>query len=298
MALNAGMTSRLVSRDEHKLAVREFGRDLQGNGPTIVAMHGFPDNSRLYDEIAPLLASSHHFVAFDLLGWGDSDKPRGFEYGFRELDADLDAVLKALELQSYVLIAHDISAPAAIDRAAQDPRVLAVVLLNSVEHSTELVTAPEAIQTFSTPGLSRDVQRFFARRFAGLFRRQAREQISKFMVRGDDLERKYVDIFVYQLAGSRDAFFDLNDELQSEFDERRRSREDRLAQIETPVFLVFGDLDPYLRVEAAQELREFLPNATFEVIEGGGHFVQIDRAEAVAAAVRGAIAQASGSPAP
>jgi pimeloyl-ACP methyl ester carboxylesterase len=44
-------------------------------------MHGFPDNLGIYDALAPLLAQSgRRVVAFDFLGYGDSDKPADYRY--------------------------------------------------------------------------------------------------------------------------------------------------------------------------------------------------------------------------
>ena len=43
-------------------------------------MHGFPDNTHLYDRLLPHLAGRRPVVRFDFLGWGRSDKPAGYPY--------------------------------------------------------------------------------------------------------------------------------------------------------------------------------------------------------------------------
>jgi haloalkane dehalogenase len=63
----------LVQRDQHRLYVR----DHPGAEPAVVLMHGFPDNLHPYDRLLPYLSSPRRVVAFDFLGWGQSDKPPG-----------------------------------------------------------------------------------------------------------------------------------------------------------------------------------------------------------------------------
>jgi pimeloyl-ACP methyl ester carboxylesterase len=47
-----------------------------GSGVPLVLMHGFPDNTHLYDRLVPRLAGRRPVVRFDFLGWGRSDKPQ------------------------------------------------------------------------------------------------------------------------------------------------------------------------------------------------------------------------------
>jgi pimeloyl-ACP methyl ester carboxylesterase len=48
-------------------------RDFPGAEPALVVLHGFPDDSRIYDRVAPQLAP-RRVVAVDWLGYGRSDR--------------------------------------------------------------------------------------------------------------------------------------------------------------------------------------------------------------------------------
>jgi haloalkane dehalogenase len=48
--------------------------DHPGNHGAFVLMHGFPDDSRIYDGLIPLLGP-RRVVAFDSLGYGRSRRP-------------------------------------------------------------------------------------------------------------------------------------------------------------------------------------------------------------------------------
>ena len=55
-----------VQRNQHRI----YARDYPGEEPTIILMHGFPDNLHLYDRLCPHLSPPRRVVAFDFLGWG------------------------------------------------------------------------------------------------------------------------------------------------------------------------------------------------------------------------------------
>src|SRR5215475_11266338 len=139
---------QFVQRDQHRIYALEYA----GEEPTIILMHGFPDNLHLYDRLLPYLAPPRRIVTFDFLGWGFSDKPLGYPYTAKNQEGDLDAVVKRLELEQVVLVALDASGPPAIDWALNhSDQVAALVLLNTYYCAMPTLRPPEAIFLFSTP---------------------------------------------------------------------------------------------------------------------------------------------------
>ena len=65
----AGGVSRMVPAAGGRLYVTEH----RGTAPPLVLLHGFPDDSRIYDLLVPLLAP-RHVVTLDWLGYGRSDR--------------------------------------------------------------------------------------------------------------------------------------------------------------------------------------------------------------------------------
>ncbi len=96
---------RLVMEDGVELAVRETG---QPDGPVVLCVHGFPDNSRLWDAIATDLSEDFRVVVYDVRGAGESDRPnQTAAYRLERLGKDLIAVAKAVSAQPVHLLAHD-----------------------------------------------------------------------------------------------------------------------------------------------------------------------------------------------
>ncbi|MFV0438167.1 MAG: alpha/beta fold hydrolase [Desulfopila sp.] len=87
---------------------------IQGQGPLVVLVHGFPESWYSWrHQIAPLAAAGFTVCAIDLRGYGGSDKPYPVDaYTMKEMTADVAGVIDALSPdQPAVLIGHDWGAP-------------------------------------------------------------------------------------------------------------------------------------------------------------------------------------------
>ncbi|WP_199032224.1 SDR family oxidoreductase, partial [Ralstonia sp. ASV6] len=97
---------RTVQSGDVALAVKTWGDPAR---PTVVLVHGYPDNSEVWHEMAPLLARDYYVIAYDVRGAGQSSAPKGMRnYTFARLTDDFIAVIDALSPSKPVhLIAHD-----------------------------------------------------------------------------------------------------------------------------------------------------------------------------------------------
>jgi NAD(P)-dependent dehydrogenase (short-subunit alcohol dehydrogenase family)/pimeloyl-ACP methyl ester carboxylesterase len=87
-------TERRVSSRGVSLLVREHG---DPSAPTVVLVHGWPDTSRVWDELVDRLQGRYHVVTYDVRGAGGSTAPRGpGGYALERLAEDLAAVIDAV----------------------------------------------------------------------------------------------------------------------------------------------------------------------------------------------------------
>src|ERR1700755_2792570 len=86
------------------LAVR-----VEGEGPAVVLLHGFPDSWKIWRHQVPaLVAGGYRVIAPDLRGFGDSDKPADIDaYRVGKSVSDLVHVLDALEIERAHVVGHD-----------------------------------------------------------------------------------------------------------------------------------------------------------------------------------------------
>ncbi|WP_455708918.1 alpha/beta fold hydrolase [Amycolatopsis thermoflava] len=96
----------MVSRDGTRIAVAEAGDPA---APTVVCVHGYPDDRSVWDGVAARLADRFHVVTYDVRGAGESDRPaRRDGYALDRLAEDLAAVLDEVSPNRPAhLVAHD-----------------------------------------------------------------------------------------------------------------------------------------------------------------------------------------------
>lgn len=170
MATDSGfMTSNGVV-----LAVHRY-TDIDPARPTILAIHGWPDNHHVWDAVAEEFARSYpgryNVVAYDVRGAGESSTPaKRSGYAFPQLISDLNAVIENLGVDRVHLLAHDwgsIQAWAAIT----DPSVMSRIA---------------SLTSISGPHLQ----------YAGAFLRSARTPRTLAQVAGQLLGSTYIGLFL------------------------------------------------------------------------------------------------------
>jgi pimeloyl-ACP methyl ester carboxylesterase len=247
-------------------------------------MHGFPDNTHLYDRLLPHLAGRRPVVRFDFLGWGRSDKPPGYPYTATNQVGDLQAVLDAtapdLTTTRVTLVAHDASGPPAIDWALANPgRVEALVLLNTYYHWTPSLRRPPAIALYSTP-VVRTAVRAAVRRWPELDRRLYAWQVGRFIT-DPEIRGPLVAQLYEQFGAARPAFWRLNDDLLGTVLSRRR-RIGQMRRFEPLVRVIFGARDTSLNPRVARRFAAIFPHCELHLLPDAGHFVQVDQPKTVA----------------
>jgi pimeloyl-ACP methyl ester carboxylesterase len=137
----------VYGRDVESLTVRSGDINLlvhvDGEGPTILLLHGWPDTSALWDEVALQLVEAGFRVAVpDLRGCGRSDKPRDVEsYRMHHLVGDVIAIIDALGDEKVTLVGHDWGAALAWIVATFRADLVERLVVLSVGHPTALYGA-------------------------------------------------------------------------------------------------------------------------------------------------------------
>jgi len=277
-------TEHGVQRDRGSLSVRDF----PGSGPAFVLLHGFPDNSHIYDDLIPHLASAgRRAIALDFLGFGASDKPAGARYSFEQQLGDLEAVVEALALDQIIPVGHDAGGPAAINFALKHPeRTTAVCLMNAFYGDAPGLRVPEFIELFSNKNLKALTRHLLAnpQQFAWLLGFQ-RDQMQAGLTeaqkaRYTDFLGPIIDNNFRQQPSAGPAFAQMTYQLTDEVAANTaRLLEFRRSSI--PLRLIWGKFDPYLHVSVAEFMRSQAMSGALNVLEAG-HWPQIDAAAEVA----------------
>ncbi|MGH1551240.1 alpha/beta fold hydrolase [Streptomyces sp. L7] len=255
-------------------------------------MHGFPDDSRIYDRLIPLVAP-RRVVTLDFSGFGQSDRGSYAALQPGQREAELAAVLTALGIDRCVLVGHDASGAVAVnftlDHAESVDRL---VLLNCYYGDAPSLQFPELIRLLGDPD-------FTPLADALMDDPKMREWIlahtqTRFGYAVGDPdgvvaasvapqwfgEGTRPDALVAIRAWTAALFPDL--EIQN-----RRIADGELNRLTVPVTVAFGEDDPYLNPEVARHIAHQFPNATLDLIKNASHWPQWEQPEQTARLVLG-----------
>jgi pimeloyl-ACP methyl ester carboxylesterase len=125
--------------------------------PPLVCLHGITQTAHSWDEVAPVLARTHHVRALDQRGHGDSTWAPDGDYRIATQNHDVERFLAAIDAKPAVLVALSMGGLVALTLAARVPalvRALVVVDIapevqrGGVENIRSFVAATDELDTF------------------------------------------------------------------------------------------------------------------------------------------------------
>ena len=133
----AGFTESKIDTGDVTLSVHRAGQ-----GAPLILLHGFPQNHRCWEKVAPALAEHFHVIVPDLRGYGDSDAPpddAGHRaYSQRRMAEDVTGLMGALGIERAHVLGHDRGARVAYRLALDHPERVArlgiIEVLPTVEY--------------------------------------------------------------------------------------------------------------------------------------------------------------------
>src|SRR3954468_4504952 len=91
-----------------------------GSGPALLLLHGIGNNCQTWAGVMGRLAESHTVIAPDLLGHGESDKPRG-DYSIAAYANGMRDLLSVLDIEQATVVGHSLGSGIALQFAYQFP---------------------------------------------------------------------------------------------------------------------------------------------------------------------------------
>jgi pimeloyl-ACP methyl ester carboxylesterase len=131
------MTGRLAGA-AGALAVDDGGR----GGIPVVLLHSLAGNSGQWAGVLDHLRAGRRALAIDLRGHGQSEAPANGDYSFAAMADDVGAVVDSLGLERFVLVGHSMGGGVALVYAGAHPeRVAGLLLLDPIGDGTRIPAA-------------------------------------------------------------------------------------------------------------------------------------------------------------
>jgi pimeloyl-ACP methyl ester carboxylesterase len=266
---------RLPGVDGIEIQVREWSRE----GTPLLFLHGFANDSHVWDEIAPVLAPHYRVLALDHRGHGDSAWDPEGRYDQRTMAADVLRVLDQLGIERLVLVGHSMGGRVSMLVAAEAPEKIAgLVIVDS---------APE-LDRRGTTRIATDARKG-ERSFASLADYEAVLSHQYPVTPSETLARlarhwtRENDEGRYELkmdAGYGRARMKGNaEEMLARASEDTERMWKGLEKLECPALVVRGAASDVMSADIADRMADdVLKNATLEVIARAGHSVMLDNA--------------------
>lgn len=246
-----------------------------GRGQPVVLIHGYPlDGSSWEKQSAALLEAGYRVITYDRRGFGKSSRPtQGYHYD--TYAADLEAVLKAADVQNAVLVGFSMGTGEVARYLSNhgSARVAKAVFLGSLEPF--LLQTPEnpqgvpaAVFEDLLEAARKDRYAFFTEFFKNFF------NTDEFL--GNRLSQEALDAHTRLAhAASPHATIAAQPTWLTDF------RGD-VARIDVPALIVHGTADRILPIDnTARRFAQALPAAQFHEIEGAPHGMLWTHAEEV-----------------
>ncbi len=108
---------------------------VEGTGPLVVLLHGFPDFWYSWRHQIPALSPHFRVVAPDLRGYNESDKPAGVAaYAMPELVADVHGLIRHFGEEQAVIVGHDWGGGLAWSFAMERPEATRKLVVMNCPH--------------------------------------------------------------------------------------------------------------------------------------------------------------------
>ncbi len=231
-----------------------------GKGKTIVLLHGFLENKKMWKEYIELFSEKYRVVAIDLLGHGESDC-LGYVHKMEDNANAVNAVLENLNIEKATIVGHSMGGYVGLAFAELFPeKIQKLVLLNST--SKEDSEERKQNRTRAIKAVKQNYVSFVSLAIANLFSENNRTRLA------EEIEKVKEEALKTPLQGII---------ASQEGMKIRKDREELVRKNLFPILFILGKKDPVLNYE---ESLSQIEDTTAELVSfEDGHMSQIENKE-------------------
>jgi pimeloyl-ACP methyl ester carboxylesterase len=200
-----------------------------GKGTSIVLLHGFLENSTMWDAYISLFTEKYRVITIDLLGHGKSEC-LGYVHTMENQADMVYAVLQELKIKQATIVGHSMGGYVALALSEFHPEIInGLVLLNSTSYEDSLERKTNRDRAIKA--VKKDYATCVGMSIANLFSEDNRERLI------EEIEEVKLEALKTPLQGIIAA---------QEGMKIRKDREVILHEAQFPILLILGKKDPVL----------------------------------------------------
>lgn len=268
------MKDNLIQLGEYQLSYSTSGRE---SSPALIMIHDWMSHYKVWDQTMKVLSLSHHCIAMDLLGFGDSPKPGNGDYSITAQARRILELADSMDLEHFDLIGHSMGGQIALYLTAKlaPERVnklisVAGVVSGKVTRRMELSTIPMVALGARLPFLYGLVGRLSrSKLFSNMIFRRWFYKMNSLPFDDWKLDR--------EMASQRDIHISAYKALVSM---RSLDLTPDLQAINKPVLAICGKQDGSVPISESQLIQEHSQNSLLRIIERCGHYPMYEQRDA------------------
>ena len=265
-----------------RLHGHDVGYRMAGSGPAIVLVHGLAGSSTTWSEVMPALAEHHTVLAPDLLGHGESAKPRG-DYSLGAYASGLRDLMVALGVERATFVGHSLGGGVALQLAYQFPeRCERLVLVASGGLGKDV---SPLLRAASLPGSELVTPLLLSEQLHGVLSTVSDWFARRGLRLGPTAREVWRSYSGLSETRGRLAFIHTVRSVIDPWGQRVSARDRLYLASKVPTLLLWGDRDRIIPVDHAHAAHELIPGSRLVVLPGVGHFLPTDAPDAFLDAV-------------
>lgn len=268
---------RFVSVGEARVAYYD-----EGHGEPLLLLHGCPFSSFIWRKVIPQLSSSHHCLAPDLLGLGDTETPEDADWSLRSQAKMVVGFLDALGIGRTHVVGHDHGGALAQLLAAEHPERIDRLVISNAEAYDNWPSEDERpfVKATQIPLLGNLVMWAYSRRPVFRFALKEAKAVHDPKFLTDELLYGYIKANLADRHRRAKTKRFLAGQFDLENNKTTMDLLDGLRHFEHPTLLVWAKDDAHFGPEWEERLLRDIPGAArLELLPNTGHLLMEENPE-------------------
>jgi len=253
---------------------------------TILLLHGFPETIYTWTDVALLLSPEFEVHCFDWPGYGLSSRPTADKFSYSPVDyakiLKLYIQVSGIDSSKLLVYATDIGALPALLLALEEPTIMRGIIVGDFAPFDRPEYMYENLKLLKVKESAEEIRDYMNNNkdniletvFKNGLTPENQFEISK------QFKEDINNGWNYSTVTSVDAFY----YYYNDFTRDENYFESNLDKLQTPVKIVWGEIDFYIKKEMGIELSEKI-NAEVDILPGVSHFPHLQRPQHVYHAV-------------
>jgi len=254
--------------------------DVGSGDKSLVLVHGISSSLDIYERVIPHFAKHYRVLAFDLLGFGESEKPLKKNYTLHFYANLIDEFIQKMNIlgkgKEVYLLGHSMGGKYSIATAVLHPKSIHKLILTNTDG---FLHVPHVIRAASFWGFRHLIKKIVTRRS---FVEKAMQSV---YYDASKVTEEHLEYNLRMICDDEtfNTVMILNRNYR-ELDLKRTGLRSRLNEVQIPVLIIWGEQDKFISPKCGVTAQQELANSELHIIKNCGHAPMFEQHEEFAQA--------------